>query len=121
MKALFILAVGFGCWSSTSAVYGLWDLARQNLRCVAGAPCGYPLPFAYYVPWYIAGYLFVTMAFAGMGAFILGATKLLGGRETREEFSQLPAFVVASILRSAISENPVSKRTVSFPRYPVPD
>jgi hypothetical protein len=115
MKTLRVLALALGSWASTSAVYGLWDLARQNLSCVAKGPCGYPLPFAIYVPWYIAGDVFVTMAFAGMAAFILGANGLLSGARLGVGTSQLSAGMVASILQAAIDEGLVSKEMASSP------
>src|SRR5208337_4149328 len=118
MKTLRVLALAFGSWASTSAVYGLWDLARQNLACVAGKPCGYPLPFAIYVPWYIAGDVFVTMAFAGMAAFILGANGLLGGIRVGAGIAQLTPAMVANILQAAIDEGVVSKGTVSVSGSP---
>jgi hypothetical protein len=63
-------ALLLGAFSGTSGPYGLWDISRYQVDvCHA---CGvYPLPFAFTVPWYLAGDLFVTMTFAGIGIFVL--------------------------------------------------
>ena len=117
MKTLRVLALALGSWASTSAVYGLWDLARQNLACVAGSACGYPMPFAIYLPWYVAGDVFVTMAFAGMAAFILGATGLLSEARVGQGYPQLYAGMPGNAFQAVGAQYPLSNGNATLSRH----
>ena len=117
MKALRVLALAAGSWCSTSSVYGLWDLARQDIACKAGLACGYPMPFAIFVPWYIAGDIFVTLAFAGMAAFILGATGLITEKGSGMAYPQFYANTVGNAFQAVRAEDQGSTRDASLARH----
>jgi hypothetical protein len=79
------LALALGAFGGVSGPYGLWDISRFQVDVCRA--CGvYPLPFAFSVPWYIAGDLFVTMTFAGVLLFLLAFVDL----ESPHEYVNIP-------------------------------